>query len=83
MRGGCVGAVWCRRVTTFDRDGGEGSKRAKGFEKGGGVGDVGGGGGVGGREIDRGRGDDVEELKRLAAAEAEARRRRRRRRRGR
>ena len=76
MRGGCVGAVLrgVDEVTTFDRDGGEGSKRARGLEKGGGVGDVGGGGGVGGRGgSTAARGDDVEELKaRLAAAEAEA-----------
>ena len=80
MRGGCVGAVLrgVDEVTTFDRDGGEGSKRARGFEKGVGGGDggdvVGGGGGGGGRGgSTAARGDDVEELKaRLAAAEAEA-----------
>ena len=80
MRGGCVGAVLrgVDEVTTFDRDAGEGSKRARGLEKGGGGGGGGGGDGGGGGGGGRGgstaaRGEDVEELKaRLAAAEAEA-----------
>ena len=72
MRGGCVSAVLrgADEVTTFDRDGAEGWKRARGFEKGD-VGDVGGDDGRGGSTA--ARGEDVEELKaRLAAAEAEA-----------
>ena len=69
MRGGCASAVLRGNdeVTTFDRAGVEGSKRARGFEE------VGGGGGGDDGGSTAARGEDVEELKaRLAAAEAEA-----------